>query len=338
MDQVLVDEILVDEVLVDEVLLDEVLMDQVLLDDDDRRSVVGDPAQPGGETAARQRAAVSLYVAGVVAAAVVGLALADHGRGAVTPALIAFIALAAVADLREVRLPGVGVVTLSFVLILAALIVFGLFPALLVAIASGLATVWLTHDPQKIVFNVANHVLSTFLGGALYVALVPLTATFTDRVLPAFAATGVDFLANTVVLAGVIALATGESALRVWQRNYQWGLPSYLTGASLSLLVAGLYLALGLPGLLLALPPLFLIYYSYEIYASRARDRESHTAALASFKDELRRHHAASRAARRGAAQGGRRDRARPSDPARPAAQGSPQWSRASSSPRASSS
>ncbi len=261
-------------------------MDQVLLDDDDRRSVVGAPAQPGSETAARQRAAVSLYVAAVVAAAVVGLALAGHS-GEVTPALIAFIALAAFADLREVRLPGVGVVTLSFVLILAALIVFGLFPALLVAIASGLATAWLTHDPQKIVFNVANHVLSTFLGGALYVALVPLTATFTDRVLPAFAATGVDFLANTVVLAGVIALATGESALRVWQRNYQWGLPSYLTGASLSLLVAGLYLALGLPGLLLALPPLFLIYYSYEIYASRARDRESHTAALASFKDEL---------------------------------------------------
>jgi serine phosphatase RsbU (regulator of sigma subunit) len=173
------------------------------------------------------------------------------------------------------------------VLILAALIVFGLFPALLVAIASGLATVWLTRDPQKIVFNVANHVLSTFLGGALYVALVPLTASFTDCVLPAFAATGVDFLANTVVLAGVVSLATGESALRVWQRNYQWGLPSYLTGASLSLLVAGLYLALGLPGLLLALPPLFLIYYSYEIYASRARDRESHGEELASFKDEL---------------------------------------------------
>ena len=244
-------------------------MDEVLLDNDDRRAVAVATADDRHETAARARAAVALYVA-VVCAALVGL-----------------IALAADADWREVRLPGVGVVTLSFVLVLAALIIFGLFPALLVAIASGAATARLTRDHQKILFNIGNHVLSTFFAGALYIALVPADAPFTARVLPAYAATGADFVANTVVLAGVVGLATGGSSLRVWQRNYQWGLPSYLTGASLSLLVAWLYAQLGLPGLLLALPPLYLIYYSYAVYAGRAREREDYSKEVASFKEEL---------------------------------------------------
>ena len=262
-------------------------MDQVRLDRHDPRAIAAEPPEKGGETAAPSRAAVSLFVAIVAAAGFVCLALAAR-EGAVFPAgLAAFIVLAAVADLREVRLPAVGVVTLSFVLILASLVVFGLFPALLVALVSGAGTVWLTRDPQKIVFNAGNYVLSTFLAGQFYLALLPGTGGLTGSVLPAFAATGVDFLASTVILAGVVSVATGESALRIWQANYQWGLPSYLTGASLSLLVAFLYLEWGLPGLLLALPPLFLIYYSYEIYASRARDRESHSEELASFKDEL---------------------------------------------------
>jgi len=262
-------------------------VDQVFLDNTHQRPVDPPATHHGRETAARTRAAVSLYVAVVCAAAVVGLAAADHGRSALSPALVALIALAAVADLREVRLPGVGVITLSFVIVLAALIIFGLFPALLVATASGAATAWLTRDVQKILFNIGNHVLSTFFAGALYVSLAPSGTAFAGRVLPAYAATAVDFLAATVVLAGVVGLATGESSLRVWQRNYQWGLPSYLTGASLSLLIAWLYLRLGLPGLLFALPPLYLIYYSYEVYVERAREREDHTRDVASFKEEL---------------------------------------------------
>ena len=90
--------------------------------------------------------------------------------------LFAFIALAAVTDLREVRLPAIGHVTLSFVPVLAALIVFGLWPALIVAAVSGLATVTVTHDAEKIAFNVANYVLSTYLAGLVYLALAETAA------------------------------------------------------------------------------------------------------------------------------------------------------------------
>ncbi len=240
-------------------------------------------------TAARSSAAVTLYVIVVAIAALAAAAIAFADREApLEMGLFAFIALAAVTDLREVRLPAIGHVTLSFVPVLAALIVFGLWPALIVAAVSGLATVTVTNDAEKIAFNVADYVLSTYLAGLVYLALAETAAGgLGERVLPAFTATAVDFVVNTVLLAGVIALATGDRPLRIWQRNYQWGLPSYLAGASLALLVAWLYLRLGVAGLVVGLPPLYLIYYSYDVYVGRVRDRAGYDRDMASFREQL---------------------------------------------------
>ena len=248
-------------------------------------------AQPHVEasaTAARPHAAVALFIAATLATAAACTVLAFQWRAETFPYdLLAFIAIAAITDLREVRLPVVGHVTLSFVPVLAALIVFGLWPALIVAAASGLATIAVTHDPQKIAFNVGNYVLSTFLAGIVFLAFTPPDPAFAETVLPAFAATAVDFLANTVVLAAVIAVADGGRVLKIWRDNYEWGLPSYMTGATLSLFVAWLYLKLGVAGLLLGLPPLYLIYYSYDVYVVRARERTRHSKEVASFRDGL---------------------------------------------------
>jgi serine phosphatase RsbU (regulator of sigma subunit) len=247
-----------------------------------------DPTADGRETAVRTRTAVSFYVAGTLVLAAACMAATAVRQGTSFPAdLVAFLALAALTDLREIKLPVVGIVTLSFVPVLASLVVFGLWQALLVATASALATAWFTRDVEKILFNVGNYIVSTFLAGVVYLALVPHGAGLGTKVLPLFAATAVDFFVNTIVLAGVLSLATQESAMKIWRRNYQWGLPSYLTGASLSLLVTWLYVQLHIPGLILGLPPLYLIYYSYDIYVSRARDREQFGEQIASFRQEL---------------------------------------------------
>ena len=72
----------------------------------------------------------------------------------------------------------VGDVTLSFVPVLACLIVLGLWPAMAVAAVSGLTAAWVTRDPVKIAFNVANYVVSTYLAGLLYLALTPAGGAF----------------------------------------------------------------------------------------------------------------------------------------------------------------
>ena len=255
----------------------------------DRRAVTQSQTHAGRPlTAARPRAAVTLYVAlTLLAAAVCSYVAFGMQHELQAGGLVAFIALTTVTDLREVRLPVIGHVTLSFVPVLAALIVFGLWPAIVVAVCSGLATLTVTRDPQKVAFNVGNYAVSTFVAGLVYLAFLPARPAFVQTVLPAFAATAVDFVVNTVLLAGVVALASGARPWRIWRENYQWGLPSYMTGATLSLLLACLYLWLGVPGLVLGVPPLFLIWYSYDVYAGRLRDRATFSNEVASFRDEL---------------------------------------------------
>ena len=75
--------------------------------------------------------------------------------------------------------------------------------------------------------------------------------------------------------------------VRVWRQNYQWGLPSYMTGASLALLVAWLYLGSASPACCSGCRRSYLIYYSYDVYVVRARDRKTYGEELASFKQEL---------------------------------------------------
>jgi serine phosphatase RsbU (regulator of sigma subunit) len=259
---------------------------QVQVDDAHRGSVTPKPTVPGPDS----ETAVSLFV-GLLTVAAGGAVAAALTRdpAPLTIDLIAFVILATLADLREIKMPVVGIVTLSFVPVLAALIALGLWPALVVAAVSGLTSAWFMRDPVKIVFNVANYIVSTYAAGLVYLAFTPAGGSFMSKVLPTFGATIVDFAVNTVLLAGVIALATRRSPLLIWRQNYQWGLPSYLTGSTLALLLAGMYLWLGVPGMLLAIPPLYLIYYSYDIYVKRARDRVTFDAERDSFHEELSR-------------------------------------------------
>jgi serine phosphatase RsbU (regulator of sigma subunit) len=231
-----------------------------------------------------------VYV-GLVTLAAAGTCVAAGLRDPAPFALdiIAFMVLATLTDLREIRLPVVGDITLSFVPVLASLVVLGLWPAMAVAAVSGLASAWVTRDALKIVFNISNYIISTYLSGLLYLALAPAGGSFMSKVLPVFGATVVDFAASTVLVAGVVALVAHEGLFAVWRRNYQWLLPGYLAGSTLALLLAALYLWLGVPGMLLAVPPLYLIYYSYDIYMKRARERMTFDAERDSFHAELAR-------------------------------------------------
>ena len=245
-------------------------------------------AEQAGAAATPQQTTVVLAVAATTVAAAACLIGAAWLDGAtLSLALGAFVVLAALTDLREVRLPVVGIVTLSFVPVLAALIELGLWEALVVAAVSGAATAGFTRDPMKVTFNVANYVVSTCAGGLLYLVLLPTDSTFLEKVVPAFAATAVDFLVNTWLLAAVVALSSSGRPLAVWRRNYEWALPGYLTGATFAIGAAWLYDSLGIPGLFLVIPPLFLIYSSYQVYVGRARDREDFDATIASFRTEL---------------------------------------------------
>lgn len=250
--------------------------------------IAPDAAQVSSETAERQRSAVSFCVAACAAVAAVCFAWATYDDGvSVSWALLAFVLLATLADLREVRLPAVGVVGMSFVPAMTALITLGLWPALVVAVVSGATSAGFTRDPLKIAFNVSNYVISTFVAGLVFRSLIPEGAGFAAHIVPTFAATTVDFVVNTATLAAIVGLNTGGTPVAIWRQNYEWALPGYLAGATFSLLAAWLFSLLGVGGLVLAIPPVVLIYYSYEIYVARVRERVSFDAERTAFHGEL---------------------------------------------------
>ena len=180
-----------------------------------------------------------------------------------------------------------------------------------------------TRDPQKVAFNVANYVLSTFLAGLVFLAFTPATRAL-GKVLPAFAATVVDFVVNTALLAGVHRPVHRRQRAARLARELPVGAAQLHDRRHAGLLVAWLYLWLGVPGLLLGLPPLYLIYYSYDVYVVRARERVTYDAERDSFRDELAAALALQDELRERTAQGGGRDRARARHPAGPAAREAP--------------
>ncbi len=195
--------------------------------------IPADAAQVSSGTAERQRSAVSLCVVAYAVVAAICFAWATYDAGvSMSWALLAFVLLATLADLREVRLPGVGVVGMSFVPAMTALITLGLWPALLVAAVSGATSAGFTRDPLKVTFNVSNYVISTFVAGLVFLRLVPEAGGLATQIVPTFAATAVDFLVNTIALAAIVGMSTGAAPLVIWRQNYQWALPGYLAGAT----------------------------------------------------------------------------------------------------------
>ena len=227
-------------------------------------------------TAVRKRTAVSLYVALVCfAAAAASVAAGVHDPAPFTLNIVAFMILATLTDLREVKLPFVGDVTLSFVPVLAASSSSACGRPWPSPPCSGLASAWATHDATE--------------DRLQHRQLRPLHLSRRGR-LPGPGAGGRALhdegradvrrdRSSTSSRTPSCWRAWSRSprrtgALKVWRQNYQWALARLPRGHHVRPAARGaLHACSASPGMLLAIPPLYLIYYSYDIYVKRARER-----------------------------------------------------------------
>ena len=159
---------------------------------------------------------------------------------------------------------------------------------MVVAVVSGATSAGFTRDPQKVVFNVANYVLSTFVAGLVYLALTPAPARMHrqgrarvlrhgSRLLRQHAAAGRRRRARARRAACCACGGTTTSGR----------CPATSPAPPSPCSPPGCFELLGIAGLVLALPPVVLIYYSYEIYVSRARERVTFDVERDSFQQEL---------------------------------------------------
>ncbi|MCP5112318.1 MAG: hypothetical protein GY953_15950, partial [bacterium] len=223
----------------------------------------------------------------VVAAA--GLAVLAHGLLHLAPeqpyVLVVLAALAMVAATMKVRLPGfTGNVSVTVVFVLIAIVELGLSEALLVATASTLAqSYWRAERRPRLFqvgFNIAVMAIVVHVCHGTYQALsvFPSGLGLAPNLLITAA---VYFLANTLPVAGVIAVTENKRVATLWRECYFWSFPHYLVAAAAA---GGAKLVVdngGWQPLILLLPGVYVLYRSYRLYMERLESERVYRSALA---------------------------------------------------------
>jgi PAS domain S-box-containing protein len=215
------------------------------------------------------------YTVGVIILGAVTFA-ALVPRAELTPALplIFFILLSSLTSAFKVHFPiaSGSNMSVSYVVDIAALILRGPHAGMIVAAASGLTQSTLNQPTPRrnpvyrTLFNIAILVLTAEASGQVYIRLggTPATVDLVPLVIPLAGMAFTYFFVNTVPIAIAIALATKQSAWRIWKTDFAPSGPSYILGAAAAAVVlavtesSGYWLAL-----LLVLAPLYLTYKMY---------------------------------------------------------------------------
>ena len=191
-------------------------------------------------------------------------------RATLTPVLsFAFLALLSVLTAAfKVQFPitGGSNMSVSYVVDIASILLWGPHAAMIVGAASGWSQSTLNarkrNPPFRTLFNMAMLVITVEAAGQVFRALGgSVDARLVAMAVPLMAMAFSYFLVNTIPLALAIALTTNQNAWRIWRTDFLPNAPSYLVGAATAAIVIkvaetsgyALTLLLALPVALLAL-------------------------------------------------------------------------------------
>lgn len=236
----------------------------------------------------RQSTKVALYVAVTSASALGALVLAFQ-RALPFPGLWAistFFLVAILLDRSSTRLRVSASGSTSFVMHMAAALLFGgYWGGLIAGLSAGLSQISQRVAPTKILFNVAQRILSVTCAALVYEALgghilptylqdgqaLASEAVQADLAL-FFVFAAVYFGVNSGAVSGVVAVSSGRPFREVWSLNTR-GVLGYDLGASaVAILVAWLYsksqqvLGFGPIGLFGVIGPIVLVRHIYGLY------------------------------------------------------------------------
>lgn len=184
--------------------------------------------------------------------------------------LLFFGSLAVLTDSLPVKLPKGGYVAVTVSVIYAALILFG------PSIASYVAIIGLVfcrfvikeHEPlHKLLFNCAQFVLAVGCAGKVYTMLggVYWDIDFLNLT-PLVAAALACFIINVTAITLILAFVQNISPWGMWLTNFKWAIPNMLTLPVLGLLMAYVYVSIGLLGVTLFFVPLLLARFIFKSY------------------------------------------------------------------------
>ena len=234
------------------------------------------------------KAFITLVVAGGAAVLIDAL---FHWKPASPTAFLVLLALSVVASRLRVKLPGMtGVMSMNLPFILVAVARLSTPEALLVGCISttvqSLPQAGRGFNFTRTLFNFSNMALAVSATRLLYTSDALNSTLKSHPLLLAVAAAGF-FAVNSVPVAIVIALTEKKNALRAWASMFQLSYPYFLSSAAIAGVVLTISSQPGWQVLVLLLPLMFGVFYSYRRYFGvmlnqTEMNRASQSAAVAS--------------------------------------------------------
>jgi diguanylate cyclase (GGDEF)-like protein/putative nucleotidyltransferase with HDIG domain len=185
----------------------------------------------------------------------------------------------------KIKLPGVvGTASMNHTFIMVALLELQPESALLIGISSVLAQILIRPKVipawEQVIFGALSNPVPIF--AASCVIRFPFFASIDPTgCLALLAASMVYYLCNTGVVAVIVGLTTSRSPMGVWRDNFLWTYPQYLVGGALAGALHLINRFLPWQGLLLAGPPVYLVYRSYTLYLGRVDEQQKHITDMA---------------------------------------------------------
>lgn len=219
-----------------------------------------------------QRLAFKLYVGFIILAGLALLAwfVPPALQGVSLLEVVFFIVFVMAAEGMPVYLPREIIVSVSFCVIYAALLIYGPGVGSLVAAMGALVgnrpgTPW-----YRIFFNAAQLALSAGLAGIVFQwwGGEPGSLDVVGDMVPIIIGALVYFLLNSSFIAVVAGLSQGISPVDIWINRVGSVIINYLVLIPLAVLIAILFIRDGIPGVLLLVIPLALARFSFQQYTN----------------------------------------------------------------------
>jgi diguanylate cyclase (GGDEF)-like protein/putative nucleotidyltransferase with HDIG domain len=198
---------------------------------------------------------------------------------------LCYMVVAVLASRLKVNLPGItGTMSANFLFILLGVLELSFAETLALGCAAILTQCLYRDRPTfvQVLFNVCA--TSCAIGGSFVVYHHHFFQVQANNRAILLVATAVTyFVANTIPVAGVIALTEHKSLRRIWSDCYFWSFPYYLVGAGVAGLLSWLNRAVDWQTSLLVLPAVYLIYRSYRLYLAKLDDEKRHVEEMANL-------------------------------------------------------
>ncbi|MBZ5535105.1 MAG: diguanylate cyclase [Acidobacteriia bacterium] len=196
--------------------------------------------------------------------------------------LITLAILGAISASIQVVLPSSGTISVSYAFVFTSMLLLGTNESILIAAICAVIQYTKAEKPRfridQFTFNVGNLVVSVAIACTAIHALNKDLAWFRNsiQILPLLTGTSIYFFISTCLVSLVISLSESKGFRRVWLENFYWTAPSFYVGASIAWALTVFYQRYGIAVIFLALPPLYLTYFTHKMYMGRLEESHLH--------------------------------------------------------------